>query len=305
MNPREGGGWASVGIGLGGRGAALQGLRYGSSGKLDVDTVSAVAMNGLPVVIAALLLGGLLAALEISFRLGRRAKQRSGDDKAQMGTIQAAVLGLLGLLLGFSFAGAAGRMEQRQGLVVAEANAIGTAFLRADLLPVATRGSLKALLFSYTQNRVRLHEEMDSRRYASIRAEAEALHNQIWAAALRGVEASPQNTMAIVPAINEVIDLHLARLDARMRHLPGLVVGLLVVSSLIAVGTVGYGCGLAGRRNPAFTTALALLVASVLWVVIDLDYPRVGVIRMNQDAMLELQATLEVGMANAAEPPSR
>ncbi|MCC7376346.1 MAG: hypothetical protein IT581_16935 [Verrucomicrobiales bacterium] len=259
-------------------------------------------MNGLPFFIAVLLLGGLLAALEISFRLGRRAKQRSGDDKAQMGTIQAAVLGMLGLLLGFSFAGAAGRMEQRQDLLLAEANAIGTAFLRADLLPVATRGSLKALLLSYARNRVRLHDALEKRQFASIRSEAEVLHTQIWGAALRGVEASPSATMAVLPAINEVIDLHSARLEARSRHLPGLVVGLLVVSSLIAVGTVGYGCGLAGRRNPAFTTALALLVASVLWVVIDLDYPRVGVIRMNQDTMLELVANLEVGLAEPALP---
>lgn len=262
-------------------------------------------MIWLPVLIALLLLGGLLATLEVSFRMGRRAKQRSGDDKAQMGTIQGAVLGMLGLLLGFSFAGAASRLEQRQDLLLAEANAIGTAFLRADLLPTATRGSLKSLLLAYTQNRVRFFEVLDSRRFASVRAEAEALHQQIWAAALRGVEAAPQATMAVLPAINELFDLHTARVDALARSLPAMVLTLLVVSSMVAVGTVGYGCGLAGRRNPAFTTALAVLVASVLWVVIDLDHPRVGMIRINQDTMLGTQATLEMGMATAGEPVTR
>lgn len=259
-------------------------------------------MNWIPILVAVMLLGGLLAALEVSFRLGRRAKQRSGDDKAQMGTIQGAVLGLLGLLLGFSFAGASGRFQQRQDLIVAEANAIGTAFLRAELLPEATRGTLRSLLLAYAQNRLRLYEALDARRLSAVRLEAGALHNQLWAAALRGTANSPAYVMAVLPPINEVIDFSATRADAAERHLPGLVVGLLVASSMVAVGTVGYGCGLAGRRNPAFTTALALLVAAVLWVVIDLDHPRVGIIRINQSAMLELVASLEMGLATPTLP---
>jgi hypothetical protein len=224
-------------------------------------------------------------ALDIGFRAGRRAAM---DEHApagnQVGAVQGAILGLLGLLLAFSFAAAGSRFVERQDLIAQEANAIGTAWLRADLLDEPARSELRAALQTYTAHRLSVRQAQGWE--ASALAEVDQLHARIWRAASAGVRARPELALLILPPVNEVLDVHALRVNATRKHIPGLVLGLLLTSSLLAITVIGYGCGMDGRRRWPLTLSLTLLIAGSLWITIDLDHPRRGLLRLN-DAPLQ------------------
>jgi hypothetical protein len=229
----------------------------------------------------------LVAALEAGYRTGRKAaSERDGEASSQIGAIQGAILGLLGLLLAFSFAAAGSRFLERQDLIVEEANAIGTAYLRADLLDEPHRSELRSALQRYTEHRIEVSRDIRTSLDPAAQAEVERFHARIWGAASAGVAARPGSMLAVLPPINELIDLHATRLAASRKHLPGLVMGLLIACSLVAAAVMGYGCGISGHRRAPLTLALALLIGASLWVTIDLDYPRAGLMRLS-DAPLE------------------
>jgi hypothetical protein len=239
--------------------------------------------------IAATLFAGLGLAVEAGFRIGRRTAAHLDDDEApQLGAIQGAILGLLGLLLAFSFSGAAGRFIDRMDMVVAEANAIGTAYLRTDLLGEPERTRLRSALQRYTETRLsytrgtHLRKQLTEEETATIAA----LQNEIWASAMAGVTARPQTILAILNPVNEVIDLHTSRLAVGSRRLPPIILAVLIVSSLLAVGIMGYSCGLGGKRRLPLTMAVAVMIAAILWITIDLDQPRAGMLQVS-DAPLE------------------
>jgi hypothetical protein len=237
--------------------------------------------------VAAGLFGMLFAALEVGFRAGRRAAHAADPGASgQVGAIQGAVLGLLGLLLAFSFAAAGSRFLERQDLIVMEANAIGTAFLRADLIDELHRSGLRDSLRRYTEQRIALSARLRQGISPADQAEIESLHAQIWSAAVAGVTARPATMLAVLAPVNEVIDLHSTRLGAGRKHLPFLVLGLLIACSAIAIGVIGYGCGLGGRRRAPLTGALAILIGTGLWITIDLDHPRAGLMQLS-DAPLQ------------------
>ncbi len=136
------------------------------------------------ILVAAALLAALLAALEGGYRAGRRgAKQGDGKGGGQVGAIQGATLGLLGLLLAFSFSAAGSRFLERQDLITAEANAIGTAYLRAELMDDASRNDLRAALKEYTQFRIGYFAKGARGFDAGLAATIEGQHTRIWQAA--------------------------------------------------------------------------------------------------------------------------
>lgn len=240
--------------------------------------------------IATALIGILLLGLEGGFRYGRHAKrEHEAATGGQLGAVQGAVLGLLGLLLGFSFAGAATRFLERQDLIVREANAIGTAALRCDLLDEPHRTDLRNALRDYTAHRVEVSARLRHGMTADDAGRVAALHDRIWRAASAAVESKPADLLAIIPAINDVIDLHSLRVAAGHKHLPLLVLGLLVACSGLAMIGIGYGCGLSERRHLLLTWSLALLIATALWTTIDLDYPRAGLIKVNDAPLAALK----------------
>lgn len=240
--------------------------------------------------IALALLVGLVLSVDAGFRVGRRSvRTREAPTTAQLGAIQGATLGLLGLFLGFSFAGASGRFMERQDLIVAEANAIGTAYLRADLLDDAHASELRASLAEYVAHRLEVSRRLALGVTREDAARIEDCHVRMWAAARDGAKERPAMTMAILPPVNEVIDLHSTRLAAGKKHLPALVLGLLMVCSALSMGVIGYGCGATGRRNFAMTTSLAVVIATALWTTIDLDSPRAGLIRLSDAPLAALR----------------
>lgn len=233
-------------------------------------------------VIAASLFVLLLAALELGFRSGRRARSDAEPGGAgQVGAIQGAVLGVLGLLLAFSFAAAGSRFLERQDMIVAEANAIGTAHLRADLLAEPHRTAMRETLRGYTKHRVEVTRVVRRSIPPEQLREVDRFHDALWRHALAGVTENPAATMAVLTPVNEVIDMHSNRIAAGKKHLPLLVLGLLIASSVLAIGVIGYGCGMAGRRRIALAIPLTLIISTALWITIDLDHPRGGFLRLS------------------------
>jgi hypothetical protein len=251
------------------------------------------------VLLAAGLFGGLVVCLEGFFRIGLRARARGVELSDQHSTIQGSILGLQALLLGFSFALAAGRFSDRSQLIVQEANAIGTAALRCDLMVPARRDEARELLRQYTEQRIAFFDARETDARAKAVEASERLQGRVWGIVAAAAKAMPEFSEVLLPPVNEMIDLHGSRVAAGRRHMPGVLLGLLIVCSLVSMAAVGYGCGVAGRRNAVMTTALALLFAATLWAIIDMDHPRRGLIRVSQQPMLDLRESLKASVPAA------
>jgi uncharacterized membrane protein len=245
------------------------------------------------VLVALALFGGLLGMLELWFLLGRRARRHQTEHPDQLAAIQGATLGLLALLLGFSFALAAGRFNDRVQLIVTEASAIETAWLRCDLLPDAERAELRRMLADYTDQRIIFYDAEDDASQVAAAVKSETLQAKMWSLISSEAKSQPALTYVLLPPFNQLVDLHAARLAAATRHMPGVLLLLLVLCSLASVASVGYGCGVAGKRNAVLTTALTFLISGALWATVDMDHPRKGLIRVGQKPMLHLQKSMQ------------
>ncbi len=247
--------------------------------------------------LVAAMLMTFFAATEVGFRLGRR-QQASADDasRAHVGALQGALLGLLALLLGFTFAMAVSRFDTRKELVLAEANAIGTTYLRARLLPAPHRQELVGLLRAYVDARLAFYDAgIDRVRLNAANATAARLQERLWRVAVTLAEQDPRSvpTGLFVQSLNDVIDLHEKRVRALENHVPDIVLYLVFGVGVVALAFIGHGCGLGGQRRFVSTALVAVLVTFVLAVIIDLDRPRRGLIKVSQGSMLRLKETLE------------
>jgi len=237
---------------------------------------------------------GLLAVMLLALEVGYRAGRRAGRDEAagvggQVGAIQGAVLGLLGLLLAFSFAAAGSRFLERQELIAQEANALGTSSMRANLLDEPQRSDLLEALSAYAAHRLQATASLRHGLDPAVSAEVERLHDRIWRAASQGVARRPEYALAVLNPVNEVVDLHSLRAYAGLKRLPALVLGLLIACSLVAVAVIGYGCGMDGLRRRFLTWSLVLLISSALWITIDLDQPRRGLLQLDDSPLRALK----------------
>lgn len=228
---------------------------------------------------------GMFALLVTAFATGRRLGKRHPDEHPQLGVVQGATLGMMGLLLGFSFSGAMTRMAGREELLVRHANALGTMHLRTQLANVQ-RDAMQATLEEYAGIVVQAFDRPGSDTAIAAQERLTALEQRLWSDVVLQANAEPGRAMLFVPVANELIDVRAARIAATQRHLPALVVAALLVCASLSVGTIGYG--MAGGRKSLVPPAIALigLMAAVLWVVIDLDYPRYGLIHIS-DAPME------------------
>jgi hypothetical protein len=222
--------------------------------------------------------------------LGRRVGQDRAPDHNHLGTIQGAMLGLLGLLLGFSFSGAMGRFTDRQDALAREANAIETAFERSELLP--TKAQIQAALRSYLDRRVDLYRDRGGAASARIRSEMEASYAIAWSQTLTGVDAERSYASVAVTGMQAVGDALGERDALERRRLPAELIIVLVACSCLTMGAIGYGVGLAERRSVGLALTLATLIAVTLFVTVDFDRPRGGFIRLDAAPLLELQAKL-------------
>jgi hypothetical protein len=239
----------------------------------------------------------MLVTIELGYRVGRRSHgSADSSSRAQVKSIQASLLGILALLLGFTFSLALQRFDSRSAAVVHEANAIGTAWLRAKLLPAPLRGKTADLLRQYLDLRVVAggvsldhHAERDE-----LLARSNALVAALWeeAAAAAVVEPNPVTTGLYVQSLNDLIDAYGVRDAALNRHVPEVVLRLLYGTFLMAGTILGYASGVAGHRAPAVTYILVGLIVLLVFNIIDLDRPRRGLIEVSQRSMLDLQTTI-------------
>jgi hypothetical protein len=237
-----------------------------------------------------------LVVLEAGFRLGRRALANSPEGEiTELATIQGAMLGLLGLLLGFTFSMAITRFEARKQLLLDEVNAIGTTFLRAQILPDPARQEVSSLLRRYVDIRLEAYHYLaDSGQARSLGDQTSQLQRQLWGQAARLGDQHPRSvpTGLFISSLNEVIDLYAKRQTALENHVPEIILILLYFVACIAFGLIGYASAAGGRRNFVATLIASIAIAAVILVIIDLDRPQRGLIRVSQKQMLELHDSL-------------
>jgi len=239
---------------------------------------------------------GFLLAHEMGFRLGRRVSStRSSQAGSHIATIQGAILGLLALLLGFTFAMSISRFDTRKQIVLEEANAIGTTFLRAQVMPEPHRKEISNLLRRYVEVRLEFYNAgIDTQKLQKAMDKTATLHTQLWSHAVALGERDPRaiTTGLFLQTLNELIDLHAKRLNAMENRVPEIVLWLLYFVALTTIGLIGYGCGLGGHRNFTVHLIASVIIAAVILVIIDLDRPRRGLIQVSQQRMVELRASL-------------
>jgi len=244
------------------------------------------------------LFAGMVLCLDIGFRIARRsASEHPGSTHEGVGAMEAAVFALLGLLLGFSFAGGTSRLDARRQLIIQEANAIGTAYLRLDLLPPTAQPEMRRRFREYVDARLRVFGALsDSNATEAELAHARQLQQQIWSAATVSSLSDPSQNSArlLLPAINEMIDVTTARTVALNTHLPSLIFGLLVVVALLSSLLAGYAMAQRQRRSWLHMLLYAAAVASTVYVVLDLDNPRFGWIHLNaaDNALLQVRDSI-------------
>jgi hypothetical protein len=235
----------------------------------------------------------MLAATEVGFRLGSKIEASTpADVKSQISTVEAAVLGVLALLLGFTMSMAVSQFEVRKQLVLDEANAINTSYLRSQLLPAPEGPEIASLLRQYVNVRLQYGTTAgnDLARLQSLKTQSALLQKEFWSQAVTYAQQDPNEVKAgsLVESLNQAIDLEAARWMALQNHVPESVIYVNAVVSLLSVLLVGYTFGINGRRNILSMCVLALSVTLVLAVIIDLDRPRSGFIRASQQPMIDL-----------------
>lgn len=257
-----------------GRAMDLSMLRY--------DTMSLWLLGGL-------LFLALIVAREIGHALGER-RRRASDRQIDDGFTVASVLGLLALLIAFTFSLTMQRYDNRRELVIAEANALCTTWLRTQLLDEGDRTRLQGLLRRYVDLRIEFGRADTPEAELAAYRRTEAMQQEIWAALAQAVTPHRTTPLALmlVTTTNESIDLAASRMAAREAHTPVRILRILLVYALISAATIGYQKG--GYRTA--TTVFFLLLTLAATLIADLDRPASGGIRVSQQPMIDLQRSI-------------
>jgi hypothetical protein len=250
--------------------------------------------------VSTLLFVGLLALLELGRRFGLRQRASDSDGtQAGTGAVDGAVFALLGLLIAFTFSGAASRFDDRRSLIVQETNDIGTAYLRLDLLAPDAQPALRDLFRRYVDARLEVYRLLQDVSAAKAElARANALAGQIWTRAVAAASAEgakPGAAMLLLPALNQMFDIATTRTMAMQMHPPAVIFLLLFGLALAGALLAGYGMA-AGRHRPwVHMVVFAAVVALAVYVIIDIEYPRLGLIRVDafDQALVDLRAGMK------------
>jgi hypothetical protein len=226
-----------------------------------------------------------LLCVEIGRRFGlRRRGDETERERVGLVTVETAIYALLGLMVAFTFSGAASRFDARRTQTVQEANAIGTAYLRLDLLPAAAQPALREKFRRYAEARMAVYQALPDVEASNVHgARAAALQSEIWTGSVAALwNAQPQASLLLLPALNDMIDITTVRAVALKTHTPPVILGTLALLTLLCSLLVGYG--LSGAKP--FSTVLhmigfAFVMTVTIYVILDLDNPRAGMIRLD------------------------
>jgi len=244
-------------------------------------------INLLPVLSVA-----LFAVLLVLLELGSRLAIARGDtESSRLGPIEGAVFGLLGLLIAFAFSGAAMRYNDRRELIIQEADAIGTVYMRLDLVDPALRPAVVQQLRDYTDTRLELYRHLgEPAMAAQLSLRAGFLQQSLWRTVLadcndqKGLTA----TFLLVPALNEMFDVSAKRTAALRNHPPSVVYVLLISITLACAFLAGYAFGPGQAKHRIAMISFSAIMSFSIYVIIDLEFPRFGLIRISgEDVVLE------------------
>lgn len=237
-------------------------------------------------IIGLILYAGMIVAAAVGWTLRMwHAPPETERAQASEGYIVSAVTGLLALLVGFTFSLAIDRYETRRALVLEEANAISTVYVRTQLLPEPHRDRISALLTEYTTNREALARQRLGERLQDRLTRSDALIIALWKATMSAFPTIEDRafSVAYLNSMNEMMDMDAARQHSRRTHVPAEVFLMLVIYQIVAAGVLGYVLG--GSRARATSALLLMLFGGSLILVIDIDRPDSGGIREQQTSM--------------------
>jgi len=229
----------------------------------------------------------LFCGMLVCFEIGRRIGQRTASEeagKAGLGVVEGAIFALLGLLVAFTFSGAAERFEGRRHLIIEEANDIGTAYLRVDLLPGEAQPEIKDLFRQYVDSRLAIYQDVTDLELMRRRlAQSQELQNEIWNKSVSAASRSSNTaaTMLLVPALNSMFDIATVRTATREDHPPVIIFAMLAGIALASSMMAGYEMAGASRRSWLHTLGFSLILSVSVYVILDLEFPRLGLIRVD------------------------
>ena len=251
----------------------------------------------LALALAGTLFLGMLACMEVGRQIGlRRMAGRWEGSHASVGVVEGSVFGLLGLMLAFTFSGAARRFDDRRHLIVEEVNAIGTAWKRIDVLPPDAQTAIRDGFRSYVDANIAAYRKLPDLTAEEF-SKADAAADDVWAkatAASRPESGANARMLLILPPMNEMFDISQARRLATRIHPPVIIYVMLAVVALAGALLAGYGMAGYQRRSWLHMIAFSLTIAASAYLILDLEYPRLGFIRVEgfDRALLELRATM-------------
>ncbi|HEX6649098.1 MAG TPA: hypothetical protein VF075_06150 [Pyrinomonadaceae bacterium] len=234
-----------------------------------------------------------LVSLEIGYRIAsHRPRGSEGEKESPVNGMVGATLSLLAFMLAFTFGLAGSRYEDRRQVVLSEANAIGTTYLRAAMLPEPMRTETRNLLREYVDVRL---EAVQPGNLDQALAQSEEMHNRLWSEAVAATEKDRSPITALfVQSLNEVIDLHAKRVMAGLRsRVPGEIWVVLFLLVILAMVMMGYHSGLADSRRSVAVVALVLGFSLVLFLIADLDRPGQGMLQVSQQSMIDLRRSMK------------
>ncbi|MFO1397423.1 MAG: hypothetical protein U1F48_10205 [Burkholderiales bacterium] len=222
----------------------------------------------------------------------RRLRAQIAEMRDDFNVVQGATLTLLGLVIGFTFSMAVGRYDQRKNLEEEEANAIGTAYVRADLLPAADAARVRPLLRSYLDLRIVHYTTRDAQEIATIDARTAKLQSELWAAVRDSAVAAPTPITALaVASINDVLNSQGYAQAAWWNRIPIAAWVMMMAIAICSTILVGVGAK-GGRTKGGLLVILPLVLAIAFFLIADIDSPRWGVIRVQPQNLLSLAASL-------------
>jgi hypothetical protein len=241
-----------------------------------------------------------LVALEIGYWLGRWWQHRTSEKEIVSGDIAlTAMYGLLGLVMAFTYSFTIGRADLRKHAVISEANALGTAFLRTDLIAEPERTELRILLRKYAETRLITAEEVSTleRLRETIKNTLDA-QSKLWPVVTRIAnkgDGGPIEAL-MIQSINDVIDMHSLRIAVSFDRLPLAVFWLLLFITGVALAVSGYNRGLAGDMNRMRMTALALVLTAVMTTITDFDRSLDGFVKISLQPLVDVIDDMDVNM---------
>jgi hypothetical protein len=232
----------------------------------------------------------VLIAAELGFRIGIWLQDRSPgtDDSRMTGTVVGGMLGLVAFLMAFSIGIVINQHDDRKTIVLTEANAISTAWLRAGFLAEPDLTSSRDLLREYTE--MRLAAAADQTQLPAMIARSEEIHSELWSIMEENVSSGYKLDVMtlVIESINDVIDVHSEHLFVGTKRLPTVLTMVLLAATVLAFVSVGVASSVDRKRDPAAIMLFALIFVAVLIVIVDLNRPFEGTITISQTAMANL-----------------